>query len=104
MAFDKTNTAISFVENGLFNREKVEALKKDGNKPVLVVKANFDGTDKEISLWFATDMDTGEYRITEQGNKFLTGKVKEPFKPVEYNKEDSSVTQKPEFDDEDLPF
>ena len=112
MAFDKTNTAISFIENGLFNREKVESLKKDGNKPVIVVKANFDGVDKEISLWFATDRDTGEYKVTTQGNKFLTGKVDDPFKKVDYDKEDSSATAKPEFAEpqasakvgDDLPF
>ena len=111
MAFDKTNTAISFIENGLFNKEKVEALKKDGNKPVLVVKANFDGVDKQISLWFATDKDTGEYKVTKQGNKFLTGKVDDPYQGVAYSK-DASATPKPEFDKpqatanagDDLPF
>ena len=71
MKFDKTNTAIVFVEDGLFNKDGVEAL---GKKPVIVVKANIDGVDKEISLWFATDKDTGQDKLTSQGNKMLEGK------------------------------
>ena len=105
MAFDKTNTAIVFVENGLFNKDKVEQLNKDGNKPILVVKADIDGIDKEISLWFATDKNTGEYKLTRQGNKFLTGKVKAPYKGVDYNQDNSSATSKPVFDSsDDIPF
>ena len=108
MAFDKTNTAIAFVEDGLFNREGVEAL---GNKPVIVVKANIDGVEKEISLWFSTDKETGEYKLTTQGNKMLTGKVSDPYKGDGFA--DSSVTPTPEFNkpqapatvaDGDLPF
>ena len=38
--FDKTNTAIAFVEDGVFNREGVESL---GNKHVISIKANIDG-------------------------------------------------------------
>ena len=111
MAFDNTNTAISFVEKGLFNGEKVAELKKDGNKPVLVVKANINGAEKEISLWFATDKNTGEYKLTKQGNKFLTGKVSDPFKGTNYSKEASTTTSKGvEFSEpsataiDDLPF
>tara|TARA_Y100000310_G_scaffold338837_1_gene429634 strand:+ start:581 stop:904 length:324 start_codon:yes stop_codon:yes gene_type:complete len=107
MAFDKTNTAIAFVEDGLFNKEGVEAL---GKKPVLVVKANIGGTEKEISLWFAKDKETGDYKQTTQGHKFLTGKVDDPYKGVEYNKENSTATSggvefsKPQATDNDLPF
>ena len=41
--YDNTNTAIVFVEDGLFNKDGVEAL---GTKPVIVVKANIDGKEK----------------------------------------------------------
>ena len=56
MAFDKTNTAIAFIEDGLFNKDGVEAL---GNKPVISIKANIDGVEKEISLWFSKNKETG---------------------------------------------
>ena len=95
MAFDKTNTAIAFVEDGIFNKEGVDAL---GKKPVLVVKANINGTEKEISLWFAKDKETGEYKVTTKGHKFLTGKVNDPFQGVDYNNRDASATPKPEFE------
>ena len=104
MEYDNTNTAIVFVEDGLFNKEGVEAL---GKKPVIVVKANIDGVDKEISLWFAKDKSSGEYKLTRQGNKMLTGKVSAPY---ESNSFDSSATPKPEFsapqtnNDADIPF
>ena len=106
MAFDKTNTAIAFVEDGVFNREGVEAL---GNKPVISIKANVDGVEKEISLWFSKSKETGEYNLTSKGTKFLTGQVKAP-----YVKEDSfaqkDATETPVFSepvanpDAELPF
>ena len=103
-AFDKTNTAIVFVEDGLFNKEGVEAL---GNKPVIVVKANIDGVEKEISLWFSTDKETGQYKLTSQGNKMLTGKVSDPYEGEGFA--DASTTPAPEFskpptNNNDLPF
>ena len=112
MAFDKTNTAIVFVEDGLFNKDGVEALQKDGNKPIIVVKANIDGKEKEISLWFSKDKDTGAYRLTTTGNKMLTGKVSDPYQGDGFS--DPSATPKPEFtkatatpvatSDEEIPF
>ena len=107
MAFDKTNTAIAFIEDGLFNKEGVEAL---GNKPIIVVKANIDGVEKEISLWFSKDKDTGQYKLTKQGNKMLTGKVADPYQGDGFS--DASNTPVPAFDkpqvavtkDNDLPF
>ena len=109
MAFDKTNTAIVFVEEGLFNKDGVEAL---GKKPVIVVKANIDGVEKEISLWFATDKETGQYKLTKQGNKMLTGKVSDPYQGDGFINQDA--TPKPEFaqvsatpvatSDDDIPF
>ena len=106
MAFDKTNTAIAFVEDGLFNREGVESL---GNKPVISIKANIDGVEKEISLWFSKSKETGEYNLTSKGTKFLTGQVKAP-----YVKEDlfaqKDATETPVFSepvsnqDAELPF
>jgi hypothetical protein len=77
--FDNTNTAVAFVENGLFCAEGVKAM---GKKPIMTVKINVDGVDKEIGLWFSTNKETGEYNLTKQGNKMLTGQVKEPFKPA----------------------
>ena len=106
MAFDKTNTAIAFVEDGLFNKEGVEAL---GNKPVIVVKANIDGVEKEISLWFSKDKETGQYKLTSQGNKFMTGQVKPPYVKEDLF-EQQDVTQEPVFSepvadpDAELPF
>ena len=103
MEYDKTNTAIVFVEDGLFNKDGVEAL---GNKPVIVVKANIDGVDKEISLWFSKDKETGAYRLTKQGNKMLTGKVSDPYQGDGFS--DPSATPKPEFTksqtSNELPF
>ena len=103
MAFDKTNTAIVFVEDGLFNKEGVEAL---GKKPVIVVKANIDGVEKEISLWFSKDKETGQYRLTKKGNKMLTGKVSDPYEGDGF--EDTSNTPVPAFDkpqtSDELPF
>ena len=101
MAFDKTNTAIVFVEDGLFNKDGVEAL---GKKPVIVVKANIDGVEKEISLWFSTDKETGQYKLTSQGNKKLTGKVSDPYQGDGFAQKD--VTPAPVFEknDADLPF
>ena len=109
MEYDKTNTAIVFVEDGLFNKDGVEAL---GKKPVIVVKANIDGVDKVISLWFSKDKETGAYRLTKQGNKMLTGKVSDPYQGDGFS--DPSATPKPEFtkatatpvatSDEEIPF
>ena len=105
MAFDNTNTAIVFVEDGLFNKEGVEAL---GKKPVIVVKANIDGVDKEISLWFSKDKETGQYKLTKQGNKMLTGKVSDPYQGDGFA--EASVTTPPQYEkqtaatDNDLPF
>ena len=110
MAFDKTNTAIVFVEDGLFNKDGVEKLQNDNNKPIIVVKANIDGVEKEISLWFSKDKETGQYKLTKQGNKMLTGKVSDPYQGESC--EDASSTPVPKFDkpqmavakDEDIPF
>ena len=106
MAFDKTNTAIAFVENGLFNKDGVEAL---GNKPVISVKANIDGVEKEISLWFSKSKETGEYNLTSKGTKFLTGKVEAPYVKEDLF-EQQDATQEPVFSepvanpDADIPF
>tara|TARA_Y100000034_G_scaffold122992_1_gene169168 strand:+ start:159 stop:479 length:321 start_codon:yes stop_codon:yes gene_type:complete len=106
MAFDKTNTAIVFVEDGLFNKQGVEKLQNDNNKPVIVVKANIDGVEKEISLWFSKDKETGQYKLTKQGNKMLTGKVADPYQGDGFA--ETSTTPKPEFSEpetsNELPF
>ena len=101
MEYDNTNTAIVFVEDGLFNKEGVEAL---GNRPVIVVKANIDGVEKEISLWFSKDKETGQYKITQKGNKMLTGKVSDPYQGGGFT--DKSATPAPAFaePENELPF
>ena len=101
MALDKTNTAIVFVEDGLFNKDGVEAL---GKKPVIVVKANIDGVEKEISLWFSKDKETGQYKLTQKGNKMLTGKVSDPYQGDGFAQK--SATTPPLFEEEsaELPF
>ena len=101
MAFDKTNTAIVFVEDGLFNKDGVEAL---GSKPVIVVKANIDGVEKEISLWFSTDKETGQYKLTSQGNKMLTGKVSDPYQGDGFAQKDATPAPVFEKNDAELPF
>ena len=105
MAYDNSNTAIAFVENGLFNKEGVEA---QGNKPIIVVKANINGVEKEISLWFSKDRETGEYKLTKNGNKMLTGKVSDPYQGEAFT--DASATPVQSFEksqtnsDGELPF
>ena len=101
MAFDKTNTAIVFVEDGLFNKDGVEALCK---KPVIVVKANIDGVEKEISLWFSTDKATGQYKLTQKGNKMLTGKVSDPYQGDGFKQQDATAPPVFEESSEELPF
>ena len=101
MAFDKTNTAIVFVEDGLFNKDGVEAL---GKKPVIVVKANIDGVEKEISLWFSKDKETGQYKLTSQGNKMLTGKVSDPYQGDGLSQKDATPEPVFEKSDAELPF
>jgi len=101
MAFDKTNTAIVFVEDGLFNKDGVEAL---GKKPVIVVKANIDGVEKEISLWFSTDKATGQYKLTQKGNKMLTGKVSDPYQGDGFKQQNTTAPPVFEEASEDLPF
>ena len=101
--YDNTNTAIAFVEDGLFNKEGVEAL---GKKPVIVVKANIDGVEKEISLWFSKDKETGQYNLTVNGNKMLTGKVSDPYQGDGFG--DTSATSTATFSEpqttNDIPF
>ena len=100
-AFDKTNTAIVFVEDGLFNKDGVEAL---GKKPVIVVKANIDGVEKEISLWFSKDKETGQYKLTSKGNKMLTGKVSDPYQGDGFAQKDATPAPVFEKNDAELPF
>jgi hypothetical protein len=102
--FDNTNTAVAFVENGLFCAEGVKAM---GKKPIVTVKINIDGVDKEVALWFSTNKETGEYNVTKQGNKMLTGQVKEPFNPEASAPADASGTPDPVAPadaGEDIPF
>tara|TARA_R100001480_G_scaffold25005_1_gene35274 strand:+ start:192 stop:503 length:312 start_codon:yes stop_codon:yes gene_type:complete len=98
----KPNTAKVFVENGIFNKTGVENLQAQ-RKPIIKVKANVDGKDVEIALYFKMVYDevaeryTDEYFVTTNGNKMLKGKVENPYVA---NTNDS---QKEEFEDE-VPF
>ncbi len=98
----KPNTAKVFVENGIFNKTGVENLQAQ-RKPIIKVKANVDGKDVEIALYFKMVYDevaeryTDQYFVTTNGNKMLKGKVENPY---EANTDDS---QQEEFEDE-VPF
>ncbi|MEO1943438.1 MAG: hypothetical protein ABGY11_03995 [Candidatus Thioglobus sp.] len=101
--YDNTNTAIAFVESGLFTQEGVQAM---GNKPILKINVNIDGVDKVISLWFVKDKETGEYKLTKNGSKMLSGKVELPY--VNPNAQAPVPEQAPDksdvaFDDK-IPF
>ena len=104
---DYPNTAVAFVESGIFAREGVENLQAQG-KPILKVKANVDGRDVEIPLYFkmvwddTTRSPTDQYFITTKGNKMLKGKVEDPYDGGNANKSES-VNQQDEPED-DIPF
>ena len=110
MQYDITNKAVVYVENGIFNKagvEKLQALKK----PIIKVKANVDGKDVEIALYFKMVFDevanefTNEYYQTKTGSKMLKGKVELPYLSIVPNLVTSgeAVPPKDEFDDE-IPF
>tara|TARA_R100001244_G_scaffold67113_2_gene55037 strand:+ start:333 stop:674 length:342 start_codon:yes stop_codon:yes gene_type:complete len=108
----KPNTAVVYVENGIFNKAGVENLQAQG-KPIIKVKMNVDGKDLEIPLWFkmvwdeATNQSTNQFFVTSSGSKMLKGKVELPFVPtkrVEVTQErPQGDIGKDEFDD-DIPF
>ena len=98
----KPNTAKVFVENGIFNKTGVENLQAQ-RKPIIKVKANVDGKDVEIALYFKMVYDevaeryTDQYFVTTNGNKMLKGKVEDPYVA------NTNDNQKEEFEDE-VPF
>ena len=100
----KPNTAVVFVESGIFNKAGVENLQAQG-KPIIKVKANVDGKDVEIALYFkmvwddATDSPTDQYFITTKGNKMLKGKVEDP-----YVKDGESKNEDEDEDEDEIPF
>jgi len=81
--FDATNKAVIYLENGIFNKQAIEALISTG-KPIIKVKMNVDGKDLEIPFWFkmkwddATRSHTDQFFITSIGNKMLQGKIGDP--------------------------
>jgi len=102
--YDNTNTALAFVDEGLFSAKGVEA---KGKSPILTIKVNFDGVEKEIGLWFSTDKDTGQYRLTKNGSKMLTGKVKDPYQSQNTQQgatPQPAVNGTNQFIDDDMPF
>jgi len=98
----KPNTAKVFVENGIFNKTGVENLQAQ-RKPIIKVKANVDGKDVEIALYFKMVYDevaeryTDQYFVTTNGNKMLKGKVEDPYVA------NTNDNQQEEFEDE-VPF
>lgn len=82
--YDTTNTAIAYVENGLFAKAGVENLQAQ-RKPILKLKINVDGKDVEIALYFKMEYDTStgsftdKYKVTSTGSKMLGGKVTAPY-------------------------
>jgi len=82
--FDNTNTAIAYVENGLFAKAGVENLQAQ-RKPILKLKVNVDGKDVEVALYFkmvydeATGSFTDQYKVTSAGSKMLSGKIVAPY-------------------------
>lgn len=79
----KPNTAIVYVENGIFSREGVEQVMSNG-KPIIKVRMNVDGKDLEIPLYFKMVWDdaiggfSNEFFVTSTGSKMLKGKVELP--------------------------
>jgi len=80
--YDNTNKAIAFVDDGLFSKDGVMK-KMASNLPILKVKVNIDGVDKEIGLYFnmvwVDGKPTNEFKLTRNGSKMLKGKVENPF-------------------------
>ena len=105
--YDITNTAIAYVENGLFAKAGVESLQAS-RKPILKVKMNVDGKDLEIALYFKMVYDTStgsftdQYKVTSTGSKMLGGKVVLPYEAVAVASV-TEITQTEEFDD-NVPF
>jgi hypothetical protein len=103
--YDNTNTAISFVDQGLFSAEGEKAKCR---APILTVKVNVDGVEKEIGLWFATDKETGKYRLTKNGSKMLTGQVKAPYQtdsqPSQTTTPVANVNAPQDGFDDEIPF
>lgn len=79
----KPNTAIVYVENGIFSREGVEQIMSTG-KPIIKVRMNVEGKDLEIPLYFKMVWDdavggfSDEFFVTSTGSKMLKGKVELP--------------------------
>jgi hypothetical protein len=84
--FDKTNKAIVYVENNIFNKNGIEALMLK-RKPIIKVKLNVEGKDLEIPLYFkmvydeATGSFTDQFKLTKTGSKMLAGDVGDPWIP-----------------------
>ena len=82
--YDTTNTAIAYVDNGLFAKAGVENLQAQ-RKPILKLKVNVDGKEVEIALYFkmvydtSTGSFTNAYKVTSTGSKMLGGKVTAPY-------------------------
>ena len=100
----KPNTAKVFVESGIFNKAGVENLQAQ-KKPIIKVKANVDGKDVEIALYFKMVYDedtssfTDQYFVTTNGNKMLKGKVEDPY----VASTNENIESKNEDEDE-IPF
>lgn len=107
--YDKTNKAIVYVENGIFNRQGVEQLMSQ-RKPIIKVKANVDGKDVEMALYFsmvydeATGSFTDQYKVTSTGSKMLKGKVTEPWVANAIDSVTEATKQVEDEFEDDVPF
>ena len=114
--FDTTNKAVIYVENGIFNKQGIEALMST-KKPIIKVKLNVDGKDLEIPFWFkmewddATKSHTDKFYVTSTGSKMLKGDVGDPFVAASSQAEESTsflVDQGRDADElnkeDDIPF
>ena len=93
--FDTTNKAVIYVENGIFNKQGIEALMST-KKPIIKVKLNVAGKDLEIPFWFkmewddATKSHTDKFYVTSTGSKMLKGDVGDPFVAATSQAEEST--------------
>lgn len=75
--------------------------KQDNHPDYNVVISDENGTIAEGGLYIATDKHTGEHRRDKNGNKFMTGKLRNPR---ERNQSTGTNGPASTTDDDDVPF
>lgn len=83
MEYDNTNTFAMFK-----NKNKEEGSKQPDYRGTM----NIDGVEKEIAAWI---------RVSGKGEKFMSGKVSEPYKK---DGQPEQKNTKQAIDDTDIPF